>query len=361
VSAPIPSLRPDLLGTTPYGAPQLDVSVRLNTNETPTPPPDAFHAALAAGISTLDLNRYPDRSLLALRTALAQRDRLGVEQVWAANGSNEVLLQLLQAYGGPGRSAVIFRPGYSMYPELCRTTGTPAEVVALSDDGRLELAQVSRAVASDPTLVLIANPNNPTGALVGHDVIRALHDQSRALIVVDEAYIEFAPEGASVRPLLETLPRLVISRTFSKAFRLAGLRLGYLFAPAQVVEDLQVVRLPYHLDALTQLAGLIALEQEEAFLGHRQDIVSERERIAAHLTTLPGVEVVPSAANFLLFTTPLEDAFQRLLDRGVLVRDVSSSVQRPGALRVTVGTKDENDQFLRAVDAMLAIDPPATA
>jgi histidinol-phosphate aminotransferase len=355
VSGGPPPIREDLVGVEPYGAPQLDVAVRLNTNETPVPPPPGFLAEVARRLPELELNRYPDREALALRAALAARDRLGADQVWVANGSNEVLLQLLQLYGGPGRTALIFRPGYSMYPELCRTTGTRAVVAPLPADGRLRVDGIADALAAhDPQVVLLANPNNPTGALVDLDVVRALHDAHRGLLVVDEAYIEFAPEGSTCRPLLEELPRLVISRTFSKAFRLAGLRLGYLLAPAQVVEDLHKVRLPYHLDALTQLVGLIALEQEPAFLDQRLVTANERERIATHLRGLPGVEVVPSAANFLLFSSPVPDVFQRLLDLGVLVRDVSSSVGSAGSLRVTVGTPEENDRFLSAMDRIVA-------
>jgi histidinol-phosphate aminotransferase len=355
VSAGLPPIREDLVGVEPYGAPQLDVPVRLNTNETPVPPPAGFLTEVARRLPQLELNRYPDREALALREALAARDGLDPSQVWVANGSNEVLLQLLQLYGGPGRTALIFRPGYSMYAELCRTTGTATAVAVLPPDGRLRVEDVPAAVGPhDPDIVLLANPNNPTGALVGLDVVRALHDAHRGLLVVDEAYVEFAPEGSSSRPLLAELPRLVVSRTFSKAFRLAGLRLGYLLAPTQVVDDLHKVRLPYHLDALTQLAGQVALEQEPAFLDQRRTIAQERERIAAHLRDLPGVSVVPSAANFLLFHTPLPDLFQRLLDLGVLVRDVSSAVGSPGTLRVTVGTAQENDGFLAALDTVLA-------
>ena len=354
MSAGLPPIRADLVGVEPYGAPQLDVPVRLNTNETPVPPPAGFLEEVARRLPQLELNRYPDREALALREALAARDGLDTEQVWVANGSNEVLLQLLQLYGGPGRSALIFRPGYSMYPELCRTTGTRALVAPLPADGRLRVEGIAAAIGDhDPDVVLLANPNNPTGALVGLDVLRALHDAHRGLLVVDEAYIEFAPDGSSARPLLEELSRLVISRTFSKAFRLAGLRLGYLLAPAQVVEDLHKVRLPYHLDALTQTAGLVALEQESAFLDQRRITAVERERIAAHLRGLPGVEVVPSAANFLLFASPVPDTFRRLLDLGVLVRDVSSAVGSAGSLRVTVGTVEENDRFLAAMDEVL--------
>jgi histidinol-phosphate aminotransferase len=342
----------------PYGAPQLDVPVRLNTNETPVPPPDAFLVELARRLPELSLNRYPDRDALALRGALARRESLDPAQVWAANGSNEILLQLLQAYGGPGRSALTFRPGYSMYPELCRTTGTALHVVELDDDGRLGPGMIETSVAPivaahDPTVTLLANPNNPTGALIGLDVIAALHEAVGGLLVVDEAYIEFAPSGSSARGLLDELPRLVVSRTFSKAFRLAGLRLGYLLGPARLVEDLQAVRLPYHLDAITQLAGVIAVEQEEVFLAHRRATAEERDRVAEAVSRLPGVRVVPSAANFLLLRTERTDVFDRLLDHGVLVRDLSSSVGRPGTWRVTIGTPQENDVLLTALAEVL--------
>ena len=356
-----PAVRADLRDVVPYGAPQLDVPVRLNTNETPVPPPAAFVAELARRLPTLTLNRYPDRDAIDLRRALAVREGLDPAQVWAANGSNEVLLQLLQAYGGPGRTALSFRPGYSMYPELCRTTQTPVRIVELRDDGLLTPGtiedDVARVVAEhDPVITLLANPNNPTGALIDHATITALHDAVSGLLVVDEAYVEFAPPGASARALMDTLPRLVISRTFSKAFRLAGLRLGYLLAPAQVVEDLLRVRLPYHLDAITQLAGLVALEQEDAFLDHRQETADERQRVAGALAAMPGIEVLPSSANFLLLRTTSTDLFERLLGHGVLVRDLSSSVGRPGTWRVTVGTPAENDQLIAALARTLGDD-----
>lgn len=351
-------VRPELAGVEPYGAPQLDVAVRLNTNETPEPPPAAFLADLAAAVGDLELNRYPDREATALRTALGRREGLAPDRVWVANGSNEILLQLLQAYGGPGRRAVAFTPGYSMYPELCRTTGTRLELVPLGADGRPDPADVAAAGAADAAVVLLANPNNPTGALLGADEIRALHDAVGGLLVVDEAYVEFAPAGSSVRPLLDELPRLVVSRTFSKAFRLAGLRVGYLLGPAAVMADLRRVRLPYHLDALAQRAAVLALAHEEEFLAHRAATVAERERVAAALAALPGVRVHPSAANFLLFETELPDLFDRLLARGVLVRDMAASVGRRGALRVTIGTRAEDDAFLAATTAALADGTP---
>jgi histidinol-phosphate aminotransferase len=347
-------VRDELLEVSPYGAPQLDVPVRLNTNETAEPPPAGFLEAVAERIQSLELNRYPDRPHLALRAALAARVGLTPDRVWAANGSNEVLAQLLQAYGGPDRLALHVRPGYSMYPELCRTTATRSAQFDLDQDFRLDAAAAAAAVrAHDPDLVLVPSPNNPVGTPVGHDAIRALHDGSRALIVVDEAYVEFGADDASVIGLLDELPRLVIVRTFSKAFRLAGLRLGYLLAAPWVVEDVQKVRLPYHLDAIKQVAGLVALEQETDFLEHRDRVATERDRVAAALRATPGVEVFESAANFLLVRSAFP-LFQALLDRGVLVRDFSSQPRLSGCVRVTIGTAAENDALLAALRDVLA-------
>ena len=348
-------VRDDLATVEPYGAPQLDVPVRLNTNETATPPPPGYLEEVGRRIQRLELNRYPDRPHRALRVALAARHGLTPERVWAANGSNEVLLQLLQAYGGPDRLVVSPRPGYSMYPELCRTALTPHLQVDLDDDFRLTPEIGGAAVAQhDPDLVIVPSPNNPVGTPVDHDTIRALHGAGHALVVVDEAYVELGPDGASVVGLLDELPRLVVVRTFSKAFRLAGLRLGYLLGPAWVVEDVQKVRLPYHLDTLTQVAGEVALEQEEAFLAHRTEVAAERQRLTTALAGMADTEVFPSAANFLLVRSPIEDLFDRLLAHGVLVRDFSDTPRLAGCVRVSIGTPDENDAFLRALEQVVA-------
>lgn len=360
VAARVP-VRDDLTDVTPYGAPQLDVAVRLNTNETPEPPPAGYLPEVGRRIQELPLHRYPDRPATALRTALGAPHGLGPDRVWAANGSNEILLQLLQAYGGPGRTLLTFRPPYSMYEELARTANTALVEVDL-DDGFALSADVARAAVAthDPDVVFVASPNNPVGTLVDHTAIRALHDASRALIVVDEAYVEFAPADASVVGLLDELPRLVVSRTFSKAFRLAGLRLGYLFARSWVVDDVQKVRLPYHLDALTQTAGLVALDMVDDFLDHRARTAAERDRLFAALDARTDVEVWPSQANFLLFRTPVVDLFDRLLDHGVLVRDFSTRPRLAGCLRVSVGTRAENDTFLTALAACLDAAPVET-
>ena len=348
-------VRPDLASVTPYGAPQLDVPVRLNTNETAEPPPPGYLAEVARRIQHLELHRYPDRPHRALREGLARRAGVTPDEVWAANGSNELLQQLLQAYGGPDRTLLGVRPGYSMYPELARTSLTNSIAVDLDEGFRLTPSIAARAIAEhDPDIVLVPSPNNPVGTPVPHEAVRVLHDRSRALVVVDEAYVEFAPEGTSVLASLRELPRLVVVRTFSKAFRLAGLRLGYLFAAPWVIDDLRKVRLPYHLDAMKQVAGLVALDQEALFLEHRGRTAAERERVASALRSHPQLDVFDSVANFLLVRSAVPRIFQELLDRGVLVRDFSDKPRLEGCVRVTVGTPAENDHFLDAIHEVLA-------
>lgn len=352
-------VRADLADLEPYGAPQLDVPVRLNTNETAAPPPAGYLEAVAERLAGLQLNRYPDRPHTRLREMLGERVGLPPEQVWAANGSNEVLAQLLQAYGGPGRRVATVRPGYSMYPVLARVTMTEHVEVDLDDDFRWSDATVTELAATQPDLVFVTSPNNPTGVPVDARFVRDVHDAvPGALVVVDEAYVEFSADGSgsavSVVDQVGELSRLVVSRTFSKAFRLAGLRLGYLYAPAWVVDDVRRVRLPYHLDAIKQAAGEVALDQEEKFLEHRGRVAAERERLHEALAAMDGVVVWPSAANFLLFRVDEpRNVFDGLLADGVLVRDFSRKPRLEGCLRVTVGTRTENDAFLAALRRVL--------
>ena len=348
-------VRADLAAVEPYGAPQLDVPVRLNTNETPLPPPPAYSKLLAERVEALELHRYPDRRAWDLRTGLGARFGLPPERVWAANGSNEILMQLFQAYGGPGRTLLLFRPGYSPYPLYAQIALTDSVQADLDEDFLLTPEIALAAVAEhDPAIVCVTSPNNPTGMPVGLDVVRALHDHSQALVIVDEAYVEFG--GVSATTVLEELPRVVVTRTFSKAWRLAGLRLGYLLAHEWVIDDIRKVRLPYHLDALTQAAGLVALELADEVTSHVAPLSAERDRLHAELTAMPRVTVWPSAANFLLFRTDRGGGglFQALLDRGVLIRDFSSRPRLEGCLRVTVGTPQENDRFLAALKESLA-------
>ncbi|RZS82890.1 histidinol phosphate aminotransferase [Motilibacter rhizosphaerae] len=352
-------LRPDLRGRTAYGAPQIDVPVRLNTNENPHPPSAALVADLAASVAAAaeQLNRYPDRDAVALRGELAAylSSATGVpldaSRVWAANGSNEVIQQLLQAFGGPGRTALGFGPTYSMYPLYCVGTGT-GWVDADVRDERFGL-DVDRAVAAvqeaDPDVVFLCSPNNPTGTAVPPDAVERLYAATRGILVVDEAYAEFGG-ATSAAVLLEGRPRLVVCRTMSKAFAFAGGRLGYLAAAPEVVDALQLVRLPYHLSVVAQEAARAALRHADETLASVAAVREQRERIVEVLRAR-GLDAVDSDSNFVLFGRFADSGkvWQALLDRGVLVRDVGL----PGWLRVTAGTTDETTTFLDALAAAL--------
>ena len=349
-------LRPELRGKTPYGAPQLPVKHQLNTNENPHPLPDELLADLGAalGSAALELNRYPDRNAVALRADLAAYltrtggARIEPAQVWAANGSNEVLQQILQAFGGAGRTALGFMPSYSMHPILAAGTGTAWIEGHRRPDFTIDPAEGAaqvREVAAD--VVFVTSPNNPTGTAVALETIAEIYDATSGVVVVDEAYAEFARTGTpSALTLLPGRPRLIVSRTMSKAFGMAGLRLGYLAADPAVVDAIQLVRLPYHLGSLTQAAARAALAHTDALLATVDAVKAQRDRIVAALPAL-GLTSVPSDANFVLFGRFADQrtAWQALLDRDVLVRDVGL----PGWLRVTAGTAAETDAFLTAL------------
>jgi len=346
--------RPGLRALEPYESPQPEVPVRLNTNECPHPLPDAFLNELAAAVRELPLHRYPDGNMRRLLRELAATAMHPLEGVWAANGSNEILTQLLQAYGGPGRRAVVFEPTYLLHRRLCMLTYTEVEELRLDGGFELADAQVGAAIAAAPDIVFVCSPNNPTGnAQPLSSIVAIAQGLPDSLVIVDEAYGEFAPAG-SAQALIAGNPNIAITRTFSKAFALAGARLGYALAAPAVIEDLRRVRLPYHLSALTQTAGLVALRHRgdaSALLGA---IRVQRDRITRELRSIAGVTVYPSDANFVLFVPPgnATDVWQALLDRGVLVRDLTAVV--PNALRVTAGTEVETGRFLDALKEVLA-------
>ncbi|GGS38008.1 MULTISPECIES: histidinol-phosphate transaminase [Actinokineospora] len=347
-------LREDLRGRSPYGAPQLDVPVRLNTNENPFPPPPGLVAEIVAAVGEIagTLNRYPDRDAVALRTDLAEYlsdatgVRLSVANLWAANGSNEILQQILQAFGGPGRTAMGFEPSYSMHPIIASGTRTEWVPAPRRADFSLDAAAAAEAIAERaPDVVFVTSPNNPTGQSIPLSDLRALIAAAPGVVVVDEAYAEFSSRESAVRLIDEFPARVIVSRTMSKAFAFAGGRLGYLAAAPAVVDALLLVRLPYHLSSLTQAGARAALRHAKETLASVRLLSSERDRVAAALSGL-GASVVPSDANFILFG-PFADraaAWQSYLDAGVLVRDVGID----GHLRVTIGTPAENDAFLAA-------------
>jgi histidinol-phosphate aminotransferase len=347
-------VRDDLRGRSPYGAPQLDTSVRLNTNENPYPPPPELVADVTAAVreAASTLHRYPDRDATELREDLAAylsaatRTTVSGANVWAANGSNEVLQQLLQVFGGPGRTALGFEPSYSMHPIISSGTRTEWLPAPRRADFSLDGAEAARIVADRrPDVVFVTSPNNPTGQSVTVEDLRAVLEVAPGVVVVDEAYAEFSNSPSAIALLGEFPTKLIVSRTMSKAFAFAGGRLGYLAAAPAVVEALLLVRLPYHLSAMTQAAARASLRHAEATLGSVQALVDERERVVEALRST-GFSVVPSDANFVLFGrfADAHRAWQRYLDEDVLIRDVGIA----GHLRVTVGTPRENDAFLAA-------------
>jgi len=354
-------LRDSLRGKEPYGAPQLDVPVRLNTNENPHPPSRALIDDIATSVreAAAHLHRYPDRDALALRTDLADylRGRTGVDvaadNVWAANGSNEILQQLLQAFGGPGRSALGFVPSYSMHPIIADGTQTRWLAVARAADFSLDVeAAVAAIRRENPDLVFVTSPNNPTGQSIPHSELRTiLEAMAGGMLIVDEAYAEFSARPSAIGLLEEYPARLIVSRTMSKAFAFAGGRLGYLVAAPAVIEAVLLVRLPYHLSALTQAAARAALRHSAETLAGVAALMSERDRVSTALQRA-GFRVVPSDANFLLFGEFADagTAWQRYLDDGVLVRDVGI----PAHLRVTIGLPSENNAFLAASEGLAA-------
>lgn len=354
-------LRPELRGLEPYGAPQLDVPVLLNVNENPYPPSDAVVEDIARAVAEAarGLNRYPDRDFLALRADLADYlhaesgVRVAPEQVWAANGSNEVMLHLLQAFGGPGRTALSFAPTYSMYPEYARDTSTAWVTAPRSADFTVDAAGAARAIAEHaPSVVLLASPNNPTGTTLSRADVEAVlaateHVPGGCVVVVDEAYGEFRRTGTpSALELLAANPRLAVSRTMSKAFGLAGARLGYLAAAPALIDALRVVRLPYHLSAVTQAVARAALAHSAELMAQVDGLRSERDRTVAWLRER-GLSVAETDANFVLFGM-FDDRhaiWQGLLDRGVLIREVGPD----GWLRVSIGTPEEMTAFQDAL------------
>ncbi|MGB4137357.1 MAG: histidinol-phosphate transaminase [Microbacterium sp.] len=348
-------LRDDLRGLTPYGAPQAPLPVALNVNENTHPVPEGVMRQILDDISVAlrEVNRYPDREFTALREGFAGYLGHGLEpaQIWAGNGSNEVLQHILQAFGGPGRTGFGFAPTYSMYPLI--TQGTGARWISGTREADYSIAPedaAAQVAAADPDIVFLCAPNNPTGTPLGLDVIEAVYAASRGVVIVDEAYHEFAPRGVvSAVTLLEGRPRLAVSRTMSKAFAFAGARVGYLAADPAFIDALRLVRLPYHLSALTQAAAVAALRNAETMLRMVDEIVVQRDRISRSLVEL-GYQPHESWSNFVLFGGVTDPAatWQALYDRGVLIRDIGI----PGHLRVTAGTEAETAAF---VDALASV------
>ena len=348
-------IRDDLRGKTPYGAPQKIVPVALNVNENTHPVPADVAADIVERVARAigGLNRYPDREFTELRESFARYLGHGVQaaDIWAANGSNEVLQHILQAFGGPGRSLLGFSPTYSMYPLLAAGTGTAWLSGRRDAEYELSAATAASQIEDlDPDIVILCAPNNPTGTPLSLETIEAAYDAARGIVIVDEAYAEFMPEGEpSALTLLPGRPRLLVSRTMSKAFAFAGARVGYLAADPAVVDALRLVRLPYHLSALTQAAALAALDHAPEMLAMVGEIRIQRDRLVRELARL-GYRPHRSGSNFVLFggVDDPHAVFEALLERGVLIRDIGI----PNHLRVSAGTEAETTAFLEALAAL---------
>lgn len=356
-------VRPDLQDVKPYVSPQQPAKFRMNTNESPYPPPQRLIDEVTRELAESEFNRYPDKDAKELLRALSEHAGWPEDGVWIANGSNEIFLQLFLTYGGAGRAALTFEPTYSLHSLIAQITGTEALTGSRPEGWQLDEASVSDALREGSAdIALLCSPNNPTGAAERLEIIEKLLSEV-PLVIVDEAYIEFATAEASARRLLDEHENLVITRTFSKAWRLAGARLGYLLAHPSVVEGLKKVRLPYHLSSPSQLLGLAALRSSGATLEAVEAIKAERSAIAEGLTAM-GIRVHPSDANFILFEVGAKDdpsshaestrkVWSALLDRGVLVRDYSDNPLLFNCLRVTAGTSEETGAFLDAIEEVL--------
>ena len=338
-----------------YHSPQVEAAVRLNTNESPYPPPAAWAAALGRELAGQPWNRYPDRGAWALRKAIAGLHGVEAEQVWCANGSNEVLQTLLLAYGGAGRAAAVWEPTYALHRHIAELTGTAVVEGSRAPDFCLDATDVRRVIESGrPAVTFLCSPNNPTGEAVDRELVADVVGWAPGLAVVDEAYGQFAPWSA-VELVGEDVP-LVVTRTYSKTWSLAGLRLGYCIAPTEVVAAMERAALPYHLGAFTQLAGRLALDHVDDMERRVSMIVGERARLASALAGLP-VDAWRSDANFILFRPRRRtgsEVWQGLLDRSVLVRDCGSWRHLRDCLRVTVGAPEDNTAFVDALTEVLA-------
>lgn len=355
-------IRDNLRGKSAYGAPQLSVPVQLNTNENPHPPTQALvdDVAESVRVAALELHRYPDRDAVALRTDLAAYlsgqtgTPLTVDNLWAANGSNEILQQILQAFAGPGRSAMGFVPSYSMHPIIADGTDTTWVPVARGTDFALDVdVAVGEIEAKRPDVVFVTSPNNPTGHSIRIAELRRILDAAPGVVIVDEAYAEFSDQPSAVTLIDEYATKLIVTRTMSKAFAFAGGRLGYLAAAPAFIDALLLVRLPYHLSAVTQAAARAALRHANETLASVHELSAERVRVSKALADT-GFHVIPSDANFILFGQFADSAraWQAYLDRGILIRDVGIA----GYLRATVGLASENDAFIAASDSIAATE-----
>ena len=348
-------IRDDLQKMEGYHSAQVTVPVRLNTNESPYPPPAEFTAELGRRIADIAWNRYPDRTASALRAAIARSHGVGVDQVFAGNGSNEILQTLLLAYAGAGRKVLTFEPTYQLHAHIARITGAEVVSAPRGNDFRIDKSRLAEVFsAHSPDVTFVCSPNNPTGVVEDEETVRAIIDAAPGLVIVDEAYAQFASWSAV--DLVDESRVLVVTRTYSKTWSMAAARLGYLVGPKWLVEEIDAVVLPYHLDAAKQIAGALALEFTNDMNSRVREIVASRDQIESTFSALP-VDFWPSGANFILFRPRSMDGrkvWSELVEKGVLIRDCSSWPGLTNCLRVTIGTPEENDLFLKSLSEVLS-------
>jgi histidinol-phosphate aminotransferase len=338
-----------------YHSAQVTVPVRLNTNESPYPPPAEFTAELGRRIADIAWNRYPDRTASALRAAIARSHGVGVDQVFAGNGSNEILQTLLLAYAGAGRKVLTFEPTYQLHAHIARITGAEVVSAPRGADFRIDQSKLAEVFSThSPDVTFVCSPNNPTGVVEDEKTVRAIIDSAPGLVIVDEAYAQFASWSAV--DLVDESRALVVTRTYSKTWSMAAARLGYLVGPKWLVDEIDAVVLPYHLDAAKQIAGALALEFTNDMNSRVREIVASRDQIESTFSALP-VDFWPSGANFILFRPRSMDGrkvWSELVEKGVLIRDCSSWPGLTNCLRVTIGTPEENDLFLKSLSEVLS-------
>jgi len=352
-----PQVRDDVALMDGYHSPQLDVAIRLNTNEAPEPPPQGFRDRVAEAVQAIEWHRYPSRAAGELRSRIAQVEGVRADQVFAANGSNEVLQTVMLSYGGAGRTALTFEPTYALHAHISKMCGTRVVEGERTDDFGLDLDEVARLISSErPAVTFLCSPNNPTGMIETPETISAVLEMVHAvdgLLVVDEAYGQFSPWSAL--SLVGDDNSLIVTRTYSKTWSMAAARLGYGVAPAWLIDELDKVVLPYHLDAAKQVAGIVALDYLDEMAARVASLVEERGRVTAALDELE-VDQWASGANFVLFrprTLSGTDVWQALVDRSILVRNCASWPRLDNCLRLTLGTPDENTAFLSALTDIL--------
>lgn len=350
-------LRKELAAFAPYKVPAETAKVKLNTNECPIRPPQAVLNAVASITAASDINRYPDPNATQLKQAISDKTGIDPGMIAVGNGSNEIVRHLFMAFGGPGRKVACFPPSYQIYEVVARVSGTEIAEIPREFDYSVGRTTIEAAVAAKASLYFVCNPNNPTGTLAPVEVISEVASRVDGLVIVDEAYIEFAPADAEKRSraLLSQHRNVALLRTFSKAYGLAGLRVGYLLGAPEVVKGIEIVQLPYHLDSVSQAAATEAMRHAGEYKAAIRNIVTERERIATALSTISGITVFPTSSNFILFTTghPASEVFDGLANRDVLVRTYPGIAGFERHVRVTVGTKAENRIFLEELRHVL--------